>query len=569
MKTVPEIIEWLNTQQHVKCILADISEVGASPTANFYLSSAVYDSDGILYDACITGGLSFSESLSADGSPSLGFGSLEIINVGGINDIYLTYVWNKRPIKIYLGDPSWPKSDFVLIFDGLIQELTAPNESSISFSLFDKLQRLNDPISERTLSDTNYSEKALQNVLPLLFGEAFNIQPLLVDKGGVSSVTGTITSSSTTTTLTNLSSTTGMVVGQVLTKISGTGDFGTNPTIQSINTASQITITSATANTLGSIIFNVTGISGTSQIYMVHDGAIAGVIEARDNGLPVEIIQSENLGTFSLLTAPAGTITCSAQGKTPYTNTIAGIITQLVTGYGTSANRFTNSELSFEDFALNHVEPVGFYTNDRTNILDACSQLAKSVNANLICPSVVVTNNVVSASKLRLVEIKVPQGTPKYYLNDDNMILNSLSIQEMFPVKASVKLGYCKNYTVQATVAPGINPQSRFDELYLPADAEDIAMKNLYRDSGTIAQEETLLLVTSDANAEVQKRLALWKTQRYVITADYLPHLIFAQLGDIVQIQSDRFNLNSGKLGMVYSVTRNWTTGIVSIGVLV
>lgn len=572
MKTVTEIIEWLNTPEHIKCILADISEVGNSDTTNFYFSSTVYHSNGISYDACITGGLSFSESLSADGNPSLGFGSLDIVNVGGINDTYLNYVWNKRPIKIYLGDPKWAKSDFVLIFDGLIQELIAPSEDSLSFSLFDKLQWLNDPISERTLADTNYSEKSLKNILPLLFGEAFNIQPLLVDKGATSSITGTISSSNTSTTVTNLSSTVGLAAGQVLTKISGTGDFGTNPTIVSIDSSTQITVSSTTANTAGSIIFSIAGVSGTGQVYMVHDGAIAGIIEVRDNGIPIQVVENNSTGTFSLLTAPFGTITCSAQGRLPYTNTISGIITQLVTNYGTPANRFSTADLSFEDF--NNQQPVGFYCSERTNILDACNQLAKSVNANLICPSIVVNNNTVSASKLRLVEIKAPTGTPKYYLNDDNMILDSLSIQEVFPVKPSIKLGYCKNYTVQTTVAGGVNPQSRFDEVYLSATAENPNKKAMYRDSGTVTEEESLLLVTADANAEAEKRLALWETQRYIITADYLPHLIFVQLGDIVRIKSNRFGLTSsefpdGKLGMVYSVTRNWTTGIISIGVLV
>ena len=578
MKTVPEIVTWLNTPGHIKCILADITEVGNSNVSNFFLSNVAYFGDNQNYNAAITGGLSFSESLSVDGQASLSFGSLEIVNTNGVHDDYLLYVWNKRPIKVYLGDPSWPKSDFVLIFDGLVQEITAPSENTLSFTVFDKLQRLNDPISERTLADTNYSEKALKNILPLLFGEAFNIQPLLVDKGGVSSVTGTITDSATTTTLTNLSSTTGMVDGQVLTKISGTGNFGASPTIQTINSASQITITSATANTAGSIIFNVSGITGTGQIYLVSDTAMQGVIEVRDNGIPIQVVESPNTGTFSLLTRPVGTITCSAQGSIQgrfgYTNTVAGIIEQLVTRYGNPVNRFdVSSEISFGDFL--NTSPVGFYTNDRTNILDACNQLAKSVNANLICPSIVVTDDgVVSKSKLRLVEIKAPAGTPKYTLSDDNMILNSLSIQQMFPVRPSIKLGYCKNYTIQATVAGGVNPQSRFDEAYLPATAEDPAKKTLYRDSGTVAEEETLLLTTAGATAEAEKRLALWEKQRYIVTADYLPHLIFVQLGDIVRIKSARFGLTTqefpdGKLGMVYSVTRNWTTGIVSIGVLV
>ena len=418
-------------------------------------------------------------------------------------------MWNKRPIKVHLGDPSWPKSDFVLIFDGLIQEITAPSENTLSFTLFDKLQRLNDPISERTLTTlgaeraaaglTAYSETTLSNVLPLLFGEVFNIQPLLVDKGGA---------------------------------------------------------------------------TGSGQMYMINDGAVAGTIEVRDNGVPVTVTDSPSTGTFTLLSSPFGTITCSAQGKTPYTNTISGIITQLVTNYGTVANRFAASEISFTDFENTNSQPVGFYCSDRTNILDACNQLAKSLNANLICPSIVVTDGVVSTSKLRLVEIKAPAGTPKYSLNDDNMILNTLSIQQMFPVRPSIKLGYCKNYTIQVAVSAGVSPQSRFDEPYLYTTKENPTQKTLYRDSGTVAEEETLLLVTTDAVAEAQKRLTLWEKQRYVVTADYLPHLMFVQLGDIVRVKSARFRLTTqqlpeGTLGMVYSVTRNWTTGIVSIGVLV
>lgn len=502
MKTVTEMIAWLNTPGHIKCILADISEVGNAPVSNFFLSNVAYYGDNQAYNAAITGGLSFSESLSVEGQASLSFGSLEFVNTGGVHDAYLTYVWNKRPIKVYLGDPQWAKEDFVLVFDGLIQEITAPNENTLSFTLFDKLQRLNDPISERTLVNLGadrttanlpaYSETTLSNILPLIFGEAFNIQPLLVDKGGA---------------------------------------------------------------------------TGLGQTYMVHDGAIEGLVEVRDNGVPISVTETASSGTFILLNRPFGTITCSAQGRTPYTNTVPGIITQLVTNYGTVENRFTTSEISFNDFTNSSV--VGFYCNDRTNILDACNQLARSVNANLICPSIVITNDVVSTSKLRLVELKVPTGTPKYYLNDDNMILNSLSIQEMFPVKPSIKLGYCKNYTIQSNVAGGVNPQSRFDEPYLYTSKENTNKKTLYRDSGTVTEEETLLLVTSEAEAEAQKRLDLWQDQRYVITANYLPHLMFVQLGDIVEIKSARFQLTSGKLGMVYSVTRNWTTGIVSIGVLV
>lgn len=492
MKTVTEMVTWLNTPGHIKCILADITEVGNSPVSDFFLSNMAYYGNNQSYNAAIIGGLSFGESLNTSGQASLSFGSLDFVNTGGIHDEYLQYVWSKRPIKVYLGDPSWPKDDFVLIFDGLVQDITAPSENTLSFTLFDKLQRLNDPISERTLADTSYSQNTLSTILPQLFGEAFNLQPLLVDNGST---------------------------------------------------------------------------AGLGQVYMVHDGEINGLIEVRDNGVPIAVTPANNSGTFTLLTKPFGTITCSAQGKTPYTNTVSGIIKQLVTGYGTVENRFTNSEVSFDDFTNN--SPVGFYCNERTNILDACNQLAKSLNANLICPSIVVTDGVVSNSKLRLVEIKQPTGTPKYYLDDNNMVINSLSITQMFPVKPSVKLGYCKNYTVQANVSGGLNPASKFDEQWLYVDQVNSTKKSLYRDSGSVTEEETLLITTTGAEAEASKRLTLWQDQRYIVSADYLPHLMFVQLGDTVQISSARFGLSSGKLGLVYSVTRNWTTGLVNIGVLV
>ena len=574
MKSVTEIISWLNTSEHVKCILADISEVGPAPGSNFFLSSTVYDSNGVSYDASITGGLSFSESLNLEGTPSLGIGSLEIVNVGGINDNYLTYVWNKRPIKIYLGDPSWPKSDFVLIFDGLIQELTAPNENTLSFTLFDKLQRLNDPVSEKTLKSSAPTTTivvtgatitsniarltyATQASAPFTVGQSITVT-------GIPNFNGTFTVTLCNTTL-------------VQYALSATNQTATiNPSLAKVSNApiySQSTQDTVLPLLFGEC-FNVTPLlvdNGSSnlggQVYMVHDGTIDEIIEVRDNGVPIPVEIDLNTGTFELLTSPYGTITCSAKGSTPYSNTVAGIITKIVTGYGTEENRFQTTEVDFSSF--NNESAVGLYCNERINILEVCSNLAKSVQANLVCPAIVVNNDQVSVSKLRLVEIKVPTDTPKYYLNDDNMVLNSLSISEVFPVKPSVKLAYCKNHSVQVTTAAGVNPASKFEDEYIFVSAVNSTKRTLYRDSGTVTEEQTLLLSTTQAQTEANKRLALWQDQRFIITASYLPYLIFAQLGDTVQVQSDRFGLSNGKLGMIYSITRNWVTGQVEIGVLI
>ena len=102
MKTVTEMVTWLNTPGHIKCILADITEVGNIINTNvssFFLSNMAYFGNSQSYNAGITGGLSFSESLSVNGQASLSFGTLEFVNTAGVHDDYLTYVWNKRPIK--------------------------------------------------------------------------------------------------------------------------------------------------------------------------------------------------------------------------------------------------------------------------------------------------------------------------------------------------------------------------------------------------------------------------------------------------------------------------------------
>jgi hypothetical protein len=118
-------------------------------------------------------------------------------------------------------------------------------------------------------------------------------------------------------------------------------------------------------------------------------------------------------------------------------------------------------------------------------------------------------------------------------------------------------------------VASGLNPAINFAFEYSYANASNSIQQTLYKDSGTVAEEPTLLLVESEAEAEANKRLELWSTQRFLITAQYLPEYIFVQLGDIVSIQSNRFNLSQEKLGIVFSIERDWVTGMTQIGVLI
>jgi len=70
-------------------------------------------------------------------------------------------------------------------------------------------------------------------------------------------VSGSISSTAASSTITNVSSITSFDVGMKLVAYSGTGSFGTAPTITSIDTVSKtISFTSSTVNTVGNIIFS-------------------------------------------------------------------------------------------------------------------------------------------------------------------------------------------------------------------------------------------------------------------------------------------------------------------------
>lgn len=183
MKTTAEIISWLKTASHIRNILVEVEgvNIGGGLTATFYLSNRPFISANLdtpsntNYDSCLVGGVSFSESLSLDNSVSIGYGDLEVDNTDGTKDDWLNYIWVNRTVKILIGDPTWPRSDYKLIFSGLVSDIVSRDRSRLNLVLVDKLQKLNNPISEAILTDVSLDNEEL---IPVTFGECFNVTPL-------------------------------------------------------------------------------------------------------------------------------------------------------------------------------------------------------------------------------------------------------------------------------------------------------------------------------------------------------------------------------------------------------
>ena len=303
--------------------------------------------------------------------------------------------------------------------------------------------------------------------------------------------------------------------------------------------------------------------------YQVHDGVIEGAFEVRDNGKPI-IVSASTTGRFTLARASAGTITASVQGDkeggVTYSNTIAAIIKRIIKGYGQASSRFVDADIDLANFAAFDVacpQPVGVFAEGRTNVLQLCQELAGSVDAQLVMSRV---------GKLRLIQVKLPgNGTPVVIM-PTQMVERSLKIQSRPLVKASVMLGFNKNWTVQDGLLTTIPDEHKrlFATEWLTTTATSASVQVDYRLNAAPIQVDTMLLRRTEASVEAQRRLDIWSVPRTVFTFEGTSDLLATlELGNSVTITNRRFGLQNGKTGIVVSLAPNWLNGHVTVGVLV
>ncbi len=436
-----------------------------------------------VYLPYVAHGFAFSESLALSGEPSISVGAIDLRNDDGALDAWLEQIWTNRAVRVYIGDVSWPRADFRLVFDGIAAQLNVSG-NRLSIVLRDKLQRLNTPITEAELGGSTNNKDRL---IPLTFGECHNVEPLLIDPA--------------------------------------------------------------------------------QHQYQVHAGAVERIIEVRDNGVPVATTDALGSGTFKLTKSPVGTITASVQGRSAggYSNTIAGIVQAMATQYGKVADRLVSGDLdsvSLSAFDSAHPEPVGYHVRDRANVLQACQELAASVGAQVVMSR---------TGKLRLLQLALPgSGTP-VTITPADYEAKSLTIKERPQVKAGVSLNFCRCWHEQAGLETGIPAEHKdlFAREWLNVTAKDAGVATAYRLHETPEAEDTCLLKRTDAQAEANRRLALWSVQRTVYQIRGFAQCLLLELGQAVTLTGNRFGLEAGKTGVVIGLQLDWTIGRATVEVLV
>jgi hypothetical protein len=182
--TNEQFLEWLQSPSAIRMVLIEAQVNVAGQEVTRYIASRPYVTGpaeapaNTEYLPLATGGLAFTEQVSLTGEAGLSGGDVELDNSDGALDGWLLDVWRNRAIKAWAGDPSWPRADFHLVFDGIVADIGSSARESINLSLRDKLQRLDTPIAEVKLGGTTPNKDA---ILPIPFGECHNVTPLLTD----------------------------------------------------------------------------------------------------------------------------------------------------------------------------------------------------------------------------------------------------------------------------------------------------------------------------------------------------------------------------------------------------
>ena len=185
----PEFKAWLRSGAR-RCLLAEVEvRAGGVNTVRYlsttgYISGAADTPDSTAYLARLTGGFSFEQDLDVSGAGGGGasFGELLVDNIDGALDTWLFDVWSRRSVKLYLGDPTWSRSQFVLVFEGTVADIEPRSRGTLALVLRDALAVLDVPITTDTVGGTGANA---DSAYPVALGECFNVEPQLVSETGL------------------------------------------------------------------------------------------------------------------------------------------------------------------------------------------------------------------------------------------------------------------------------------------------------------------------------------------------------------------------------------------------
>ena len=179
---------WLSSYDKNRCVLLILK--GYSLTSqtedSFYISNRNYiteptdtPANTTFIPKLLNAGLEFTREIGFLDSPrgDSSYGNLTIDNTDGSLDNWINYSFAGREIKILIGDPSWPYTDFNLqpFLIGTIENVEFSDFYTFSITIRDKIGLLDKALNSNVLT----SGPKKNEPTPLAFGYLRNIEPIL------------------------------------------------------------------------------------------------------------------------------------------------------------------------------------------------------------------------------------------------------------------------------------------------------------------------------------------------------------------------------------------------------
>ena len=586
--------------------------------------STVDPTDGItvlsnlIYDDIITSVPNISKSIDT----GLDIGSITVLNSDGEYDYLLEYAFIGHNIKLYIGESTWRRDDFIIVFNGIVSGIDSTDPNNISINIKDKKEILNIELESDKIDNT-YWENLMDDInswsptgyiqgeraydrskallpdatkdthLPICLGKVFNISPVLVDswnhvylihEGEISEVIEVrangvplLPDDGAILTCTTINGISFQEEEDITGNISGSGtifevnhtETGSGQTVYIVCTElSSFTGSEIITGSISGATATITSRSPVSKQYEVNlnlGGATgASVLRLLDHDQNSQIT-CDIIGTTSRHSSvPGGSVALT-------THSLSFILEWLI--LSESSLTFDNiSQTTFPTFS--NVSEMGFFSRDESILLDELNKLANSVGGYLIFDN---ENNTLDLFRF----VDPENETVDLYLTEDDIIYDNntgLSIANIEEPKLSITYGFKKNYTVQdyGNLAGSIvdidSPYYDINKLnsYQNNYSTLVGYTNINEIQYPLAEHITLIESTiwdeTEAETELNRRILLRSKKRKIFNINSVATSFTYNIGDIVNITFDRYNLNSIN-GLIISIEESVTDNLVILGV--
>lgn len=178
--TEQEYQKWLRSPKARRTALVEVDTVPPLRLSVLpYTTEATDPLPNVRYDALIKGGVGYDETLPMDGTSRASYSSIELHNEDGALDHFRDIVWKNKAIRVYFGDVTWAKADYKLVVTGVVDDCTV-SYNSVSILMKDKMERINNALSDELMGGTG---NEAENLKPVLLGECHNISPRIFNAG--------------------------------------------------------------------------------------------------------------------------------------------------------------------------------------------------------------------------------------------------------------------------------------------------------------------------------------------------------------------------------------------------